>query len=144
METAVEHRAETATLAFRISAFHERAKLIIQAAQDAVAKAMDAVETAMRNLRGPDPDVNPGDAGIIARLDRLERLILSRPPGNYGGVNGDGNWKAIAIVFGAVLTLLLLVLGWYSNTVIETRQDVAVIKCRLDPTCRVVVPNDNP
>jgi hypothetical protein len=90
--------------------------------------------------RGPDPD----DDGIQYRdripLDLVREILETRRAGN-GSVDG-GNWKAMAIVLGCFSVIVVMWLAWFSNTVIQTRQDVMVIKCQLDPKCRIMVPGD--
>jgi hypothetical protein len=105
MEAIEQPRAETATLAFRISAFHERAKQIIEAGQDAIAAARDAVETAMRNLRGPDPDFDEQEN--TRETMRILRQLIARPSGNNYYEGGNGEKRTLNWIL-TVLSLLLV------------------------------------
>lgn len=91
--------------------------------------------------RAQDPD-DPSDRYLqTVPIDLVRELLESRRGGQSGG---SSNWKALAIVLGVFSSLILAWLAWFSNTVIDTRQDVAVIKCQLNPSCRVVVNSDKP
>lgn len=92
--------------------------------------------------RGPDPDEPDRRYLDSVPIDLVRDLLASRGNGN-GSVKGD-NWKAVAIVLAVFSSLILAWLAWFSNTVIDTRQDVAVIKCQLNPSCRVVVQSVKP
>jgi hypothetical protein len=93
--------------------------------------------------RGPDPDEPVSLYRGSVPVDLVKDLLEQASRRGNGNVNGS-SWKAIAIVLGVLSALLMTWLAWFSNTVIDTRQDVAVIKCQLNPNCRVVVNSDKP
>lgn len=96
-----------------------------------------------------DYDSNDEDLRILMRIianafERMaEKLERIQQP-NYGGVNNGGSSKAAWLLFGGVVTLNITAIGWFALSLIEVRQDVAVIKCQLNPACRVVVSSDKP
>jgi hypothetical protein len=99
------HSDKTAPLAFRLSALHERARVVTQAAHEAVTKAMDAVETAMRNLRGPDPDFDEQEN--TRETMRILRQLIARPSGNSYYEGGNGEKRTLNWIL-TVLSLLLV------------------------------------
>jgi hypothetical protein len=106
-----------------------------------VNNSLEHMWTWMAN-RGPDPDA-PDDRYLQSvPIDLVREILESRGRGN-GNVNGS-NWKVIAIILGVFSSLVLTWLVWFSNTVIETRQDVLVIKCQIDPKCRLMVQDTKP
>lgn len=125
---------------------------VVRKSQEVMEAASRAVDIAMRalNARGPDPDapVYPRSRDSDRILEGLvaELVELRRRPGNFGGVSGDdGNWKTIAMfVLGILQVVILGFLSYLHTTVVQTHEDVTVIKCKLDPQCRIVVSNAKP
>jgi hypothetical protein len=90
--------------------------------------------------RGPS-DYPPWDDERRILINIIRRQADRGFGGNNATSGSGGNWKAIAIVMGALVTITLVWLAWFSNTVIQTREDVQVIKCQLNPNqCPQVAP----
>jgi hypothetical protein len=104
--------------------------------------SMEKLWKAMAN-RGPDPDADLIRYHTSVPIDVVKDLMAEARRHGNGSVNG-GNWKAIAIVLAVINAILLSMMAWFANTVIDTRQDVAVLKCEVNPNCRVVVTSDKP
>ncbi len=103
-------------------------------------------------MHGGDPD-GPRDYDPFADERRFyQNLLREQRNGGHGSVGG--NQKAQFII-GILITINIAMTGAFSSWVVsaianltesqaEQGKDIAVIKCRIDPSCRVVVSSDKP
>lgn len=122
---------------------------MLDSIRQSAVEALDVVTrftVRMRALadRGPDPD-SPAD--FHERLNAIERqLERARYAPQQHFSNGgaeESNWKTIALyVMGILQVVIIAFLSNMYSTQTQTHDDVVTIKCKLDPTCRVVV-SDN-
>lgn len=122
----------------------ERIKETIAPLREAVEKLKVIMMARPERDREPADYDRDDDVRLIAKAFERMAEKLERLQPNYGGVNNSGSSKAAWLIFGGLVTLNCAAIGWFASSLIEVRQDVAVIKCQLNPACRVVVSSDKP
>jgi len=106
----------------------------------AALKGMIEGMLASRPERGPDPDFSDNEREMRDLIFEAVRFGAQQGKGGPGSVNGDSNWKTIALwALGVLQALTLIVIGNFYTTFQQTHDDVVQIKCKLDPQCRIVV-----
>lgn len=80
-------------------------------------------------------------AGRETTEELLRALIeaTSRRRSNHGGIEGGGEstnvWRTIAL---GALSLNMGLLVWGLQALVQLREDVAVLKCEVNPACMVI------
>jgi len=97
----------------------------------------------MRALADRDVD-HDSPADFHERLNHVERQLersrYAAPQHFNNGGSDESNWKTIALfVMGSLQVIIVAFLGYIHTTVTQTHDDVVMMKCKLDPQCRVVV-----
>lgn len=131
---------------------------------EAASRVIDAAMLAVgARGRGPDPDAAypPPQRDTDRILEGLfsELAELRRRPSNFGGVDNSGGGgnrvQLVMFVIGVLVTINIGITGAVSTWVVnnierqasvqaDQGKDIAVIKCKIDPQCRVVVSSDKP
>ncbi len=104
---------------------------------------------AMANERGPRDYDEERDRELKDMLFEAVRFGASQGGKGHGVINGNG--KVVATLLAINIALTGAVSTWIVNTItkqgeaiIEQGRDIAVIKCQIDPKCRLVVSSDKP
>lgn len=104
-------------------------------ARDMKYAALRGMRRAMQSIR-PDPE--PLDYDHFADERRFyQQLLREQRHGGHGSVN-NGASKIMWILIAGLVTLNISAIGWFATSLISLREDVAVIKCQLAPTCQKV------